>query len=120
MVGGGAPHPTTYSLLPLSLTSHATHPHPRLRLPRRRQLLEMLGIPVEVRPSHIEEQRGRGETPVEYAERLARDKARSVKGDLVLGADTVVLLGDDLLEKPADPERCSCDAPEAAGPRPIR
>ncbi|HSE66034.1 MAG TPA: nucleoside triphosphate pyrophosphatase [Gemmatimonadales bacterium] len=70
--------------------------------PRRRQLLEMLGIPVEVRPSHIEEQRAPGETPVEYAERLARDKARSVKGDLVLGADTIVLLGDDLLEKPGD------------------
>ena len=62
----------------------------------------MLGIPVEVRPSHIEEQRTAGETPVEYAERLARDKARSVKGDLVLGADTIVLLGDDLLEKPLD------------------
>ena len=70
--------------------------------PRRRQLLEMLGIPVEVRPSHIEEQRAPGEPPVEYAERLARDKARSVKGDLVLGADTIVLLGDDLLEKPLD------------------
>jgi septum formation protein len=72
--------------------------------PRRRQLLEMLGIPVEVRPSHIEEQRAEGETPVEYAERLARDKARSVQGELVLGADTIVLLGDGLLEKPADAE----------------
>jgi len=81
------------------------HPHPLILAsasPRRRQLLEMLGIPVEVRPSHIEEQRTAGETPVEYAERLARDKARSVKGDLVLGADTIVLLGDDLLEKPLD------------------
>jgi nucleoside triphosphate pyrophosphatase len=70
--------------------------------PRRRQLLEMLGIPVEVRPSHIPEQRADGESPVEYAERLAREKAASVGGELVLGADTVVLLDDELLEKPAD------------------
>ena len=70
--------------------------------PRRRQLLEMLGIPVEVRPSHIAERREPEETPVEYAERLARDKANSVEGELVLGADTVVLLEDDLMEKPRD------------------
>jgi len=70
--------------------------------PRRRQLLEMLGIPVEVRPSRIVEERATDESPVEYAERLARDKAKSVPGDLVLGADTVVLLEDRLLEKPAD------------------
>ena len=62
----------------------------------------MLGIPVEVRPSHIAERREPEETPVEYAERLARDKANSVEGELVLGADTVVLLEDDLMEKPRD------------------
>ncbi|MEO8633816.1 MAG: Maf family protein [Gemmatimonadales bacterium] len=70
--------------------------------PRRKQLLEMLGIMPEVRASHIEEVRGMGETPLAYVERLAREKARSVPGDLVLGADTTVLLGDTLLEKPAD------------------
>ncbi|HKV73096.1 MAG TPA: nucleoside triphosphate pyrophosphatase [Gemmatimonadales bacterium] len=70
--------------------------------PRRKQLLEMLGIPVTVRPSSVPEVRGPGEAPVAYAERLARDKARAVPGDLVLGADTTVLLEGELLEKPAD------------------
>lgn len=72
--------------------------------PRRRQLLEMLGIPIEVKPSHIPEVRGVHETPVDYAERLAREKARSVPGPLVLGADTTVVLRDEILEKPKDPE----------------
>ena len=72
--------------------------------PRRRQLLEMLGLELEVRPSRIPEVRGPGETPIGYAERLAREKALSVPGNLVLGADTTVLLDDQLLEKPADAE----------------
>jgi septum formation protein len=70
--------------------------------PRRRQLLEMLGIPVRVEPSRIPEVRLPGETPLQYAERLAVAKARAVPGDLVLGADTTVLLDGDLLEKPVD------------------
>jgi septum formation protein len=70
--------------------------------PRRRQLLEMLGIPLTVNPSHIPEERAPGEAPIAYAERLAREKARSVPGRLVLGADTTVLLGQTLLEKPRD------------------
>ncbi|MFZ5624678.1 MAG: Maf family protein [Gemmatimonadota bacterium] len=76
--------------------------------PRRRQLLEMLGIPVEVRPSHIPEVRGEHEEPESYAARLAREKALSVArelpGALVLGADTTVVLGRHVLEKPADDE----------------
>ena len=72
--------------------------------PRRRQLLEMLGIEVVVKPSHIPEAPLEGEAPVAYAERLARDKAVAVPGDLVLGADTTVLLDGELLEKPADAE----------------
>jgi septum formation protein len=70
--------------------------------PRRRLLLEMLGLEVEVRPSHIPEVRQPGETPVGYAERLAREKVLSVPGPLVLGADTTVVLDDHLFEKPAD------------------
>jgi septum formation protein len=62
----------------------------------------MLGIEVEVRPAHVPEKRGPGESPLAYAERLAREKARSVSGDLVLGADTIVLVGGEVLEKPAD------------------
>ncbi len=70
--------------------------------PRRRQLLEMLGIPVEVRPSHVPEVAAPGEPPRAYAERLAREKAAAVPGPLVLGADTTVVVEGEMLEKPAD------------------
>jgi len=70
--------------------------------PRRRQLLEMLGIEVDVRPSHVPEVPRPGEAPRDYALRLAQDKANAVPGDLVLAADTIVVLDDTLLEKPAD------------------
>ena len=70
--------------------------------PRRRQLLEMLAIPLRVVPSNVPEVRRPGETPVDYVERLAREKALSVPGRLVLGADTTVVLRDETLEKPAD------------------
>jgi septum formation protein len=71
--------------------------------PRRRQLLEMLGIPVRVVPPNVPEVRRSVETRMEYVERLARDKALSVSGELVLGADTTVVVRDTLLEKPTDP-----------------
>ena len=70
--------------------------------PRRRQLLEMLGIPVEVRPSHVPEVPAQGESPRAYAERLAREKAAAVSGPVVLGADTTVVVEGEMLEKPAD------------------
>ncbi|HEX5387729.1 MAG TPA: Maf family protein [Gemmatimonadales bacterium] len=70
--------------------------------PRRKLLLEMLHIPFEVRPSHIPEERRPGEPPRAYAERLARTKAEAVRGALVLGADTTVVLDEDVLEKPVD------------------
>jgi septum formation protein len=70
--------------------------------PRRRQLLEMLGIPVRVVPSNIPEVRRPVETPMDYVERLAREKALSVPGSLVLGADTTVVVRDQVLEKPID------------------
>lgn len=72
--------------------------------PRRRQLLEMLGIPVVVTPAHVQELRLPRESPLAYARRLARDKARAVPGAVVLGADTIVVLGEEVLEKPADRE----------------
>ena len=70
--------------------------------PRRRQLLEMLGIPVRVVAPNIPEVRRPVETPVDYVERLAREKALSVTGGLVLGADTTVVVRDEILEKPVD------------------
>ena len=71
--------------------------------PRRRQLLEMLGIPLRVVAPNVPEVRRVVETPVDYVERLAREKALSVPGELVLGADTTVVIRAEILEKPADP-----------------
>ncbi len=70
--------------------------------PRRRQLLEMLGIPVRVVAPNIPEVRRPVETPIDYVERLAREKALCVPGSLVLGADTTVVVRDSILEKPVD------------------
>ena len=70
--------------------------------PRRRQLLEMLGIPVRVVSPNVSEVRRPVETPVDYVERLAREKALAVPGRLVLGADTTVVVRDEILEKPVD------------------
>src|SRR6516225_1939655 len=74
--------------------------------PRRHELLLQAGIPIEVYPAHIPEQRAAGEKPVEYACRLAGEKARSVAAKFpcryVLGADTIVVVAGQVLEKPVD------------------
>jgi septum formation protein len=64
----------------------------------------MLGIPHRVASGDVQEIRLPHEAPAAYARRLARDKARAVPGAWVLGADTIVVLGDEILEKPADPD----------------
>lgn len=74
--------------------------------PRRQELLREGGISFEVSPAHIHEERQPGESPLEYALRLAREKADAVAeknpGRYVLGADTIVIVEDEVLEKPAD------------------
>jgi septum formation protein len=74
--------------------------------PRRRQLLELIGIRHEVRPSDIDESVVVGELPEQYAERLAREKARAVADTapdaLVVAADTIVVIDDVILGKPRD------------------
>ena len=72
--------------------------------PRRRQLLEMLGLSHRVVPPDVDETRTGGEAPADYVVRLARDKARAVasreREALVLAADTTVVLGSELFAKP--------------------
>jgi septum formation protein len=74
--------------------------------PRRRQLLDLVGITHEVKPSDIDETLIVGELPEQYAERLAREKvavvAESVPDALVIGADTIVVIDDMVLGKPQD------------------
>ncbi|EOC1289131.1 septum formation inhibitor Maf [Cronobacter muytjensii] len=75
--------------------------------PRRQELLGMLGVTFERLVPGVEEQRAEEEAPQDYVTRLARDKARAgvalAARDLpVLGADTIVVLDGDVLEKPRD------------------
>lgn len=72
--------------------------------PRRRDLLDALGVRFTVRPVDVDETPHPGEAPRTYVERLARAKAseRVEAGELVLGADTIVVLDGELLGKPAD------------------
>ena len=74
--------------------------------PRRQELLRNAGIAFTVQPANVEEVRLPGEEARGYAERLARAKARAVAqrrpADVVLGADTVVVVEGAVLEKPAD------------------
>ncbi len=75
--------------------------------PRRQELLGMLGVTFERLVPGVEEQRAPQEAPQDYVTSLARDKARAgvalAARDLpVLGADTIVVLNGDVLEKPRD------------------
>jgi septum formation protein len=72
--------------------------------PRRRELVEQLGLAPEVRPARTDESVLPGEDARTYAARVAREKARAVEGDVVLAADTVVVLRGEVLGKPSDPE----------------
>ena len=82
--------------------------------PRRKALLDQLGLQVDVLPVEIEEAVRSAETASEYVSRLANDKvhaARAQLGDgcivtadtaVVIGADTVVVIDDAILGKPSD------------------
>jgi len=76
--------------------------------PRRTDLLHMLGIDHEVLPTHVPEVLRPGETAEAHVERLAREKAakgaEGRPGALVLAGDTVVVLDDAVLGKPASAE----------------
>jgi septum formation protein len=76
--------------------------------PRRRELLNVIGIPHEVRPANIDETMRAREAPRRHAERLAREKASAIATrdpDLVtIAADTVVVINRKVLGKPVDPD----------------
>jgi septum formation protein len=76
--------------------------------PRRRELLASIGLTFDVIPSDVPEVRQPGESPEEYVARLSRDKAGAIAAKhedaWIIAADTTVLFGDELLEKPADPD----------------
>ncbi|MEQ1948868.1 MAG: Maf family protein [Bryobacteraceae bacterium] len=73
--------------------------------PRRKELLAAAGFDFTVRARPVAEVRKPGERPADYVQRLAREKANAAWdnfGEVVLGADTVVVLDEHVLEKPID------------------
>ena len=74
--------------------------------PRRRELLATLDLPFSVMPAYIDERHHAAESPEAYVARLARTKAAQMAKQFpsawVLGADTVVVLDQRILGKPAD------------------
>jgi septum formation protein len=72
--------------------------------PRRRELLARLGVRFTVVPADVDETPRAGEDPLAYVQRLAAEKAASVpdRGEVVLAADTTVVLEGTILGKPTD------------------
>ena len=68
-------------------------------------MLEVAGFRFSLRVKPVEEVRRAGESPVDYVRRLAQAKAEAAwerADEIVLGADTTVVIDDQVLEKPTD------------------
>jgi septum formation protein len=76
--------------------------------PRRAEILMTVAWPFEAITAGVDENRKNGEAPVDYVQRLAREKAQAVASACetgsVLGADTTVVVGEHLLGQPLDDE----------------
>jgi septum formation protein len=76
--------------------------------PRRAEILRTVGWQFEALPADIDESRSAGEDAVTYVERVAWAKAEGaalrVPGSTILGADTVVVIENEILGKPRDDE----------------
>ena len=74
--------------------------------PRRAEILTSVGWPFEKHTADIDETAQKGEPPEDYVVRLAREKAEAVAilrpRDIVLGADTTVVIDEQIVAKPRD------------------
>ncbi len=80
--------------------------------PRRRVLLSWTGWAFEVRPVNLDETQALDESPRDYVMRLAQEKALAAaefdtEATVILAADTVVALEDEVLGKPESPEQAA-------------
>jgi septum formation protein len=86
---------------------------------RRRELLTAAGLSFVVDPADIDERRRPHEPPEDYAQRVAEEKVevgrRRHPSDVVLAADTIVLVDDQLLGKPATPDEASAMLEQISG-----
>ncbi len=88
--------------------------------PRRAELLRLAGIVAEIHPQGVDERRRPGDSPVRHAARLAETKAEAALahaagGDVVIAADTVVHLGDVVLDKPRDRDEATAHLRRLSG-----
>lgn len=90
--------------------------------PRRRQLLEQLGVTFGVIEVDVPEQRTPGEPALDYVSRVAREKAGAgllklagATDAIVLGADTEVVLDEEVFGKPADAAQAAAMLRRLAG-----
>ena len=74
--------------------------------PRRKELLKELGFEFEICKPDVDESRLENETPSDLCRRLSRLKAESVSrkfpDEIVIAADTIVVINDKILGKPSD------------------
>jgi septum formation protein len=74
--------------------------------PRRRQLLQLIGVPHDVLPANIDESLLPNESPLAHCERLAREKVQAIAATahdaVVIGSDTIVVIDNEVLGKPND------------------
>src|ERR1700730_4312635 len=76
------------------------------RSPRRSEILRQAGIEFIAAAADVDESVQSGENPEDYVKRVAQLKALAVKGgagDIVIGADTVVVIDGEILGNPKDP-----------------
>ncbi len=82
---------------PIILASHS---------PRRKELLHQIGVQFVSDPTDVDERMHPGESPEDYAVRVSQDKAqtaaRRTKTGIIIAADTIVVLDDQVLGKPVD------------------
>ena len=85
--------------------------------PRRAELLRWAGVDFEIDPAAIDESRLPGEDPTDLALRLSANKAlaKAREGSISLGADTMVFLGQQIFEKPADSNEAAAHLTALAG-----
>jgi septum formation protein len=87
--------------------------------PRRRDLLDLIGITHVVRPADIDESVLPDEAPIPHCERLARSKAATLAvrspDAVVIAADTIVVLDGEILGKPADGEEARATLARLSG-----
>lgn len=72
--------------------------------PRRKQILNTIGLQPTIQAADIDETPYADESPEVYVERLAREKAQAIahdhKSSLVIAGDTIVVLDEEILQKP--------------------